>query len=162
MTNAVVYDGDTTIEEFLKKYVKNYTDYELLDTKIYVFKNGLKILNSNKYLSEKIKNHIRDNCTIRFIRKHSFHYEPQLMSSVLKEKQNDWNFGYYIDYFNNEQKNPSEWKAIIKGPKGSIYEGGFYMQKIIFPEYYIFLNESKPTIYFMNKINFGGCWKYAY
>ena len=151
-TNAVAYDGDETIEAFLKKYVKDHTNYESLDTKIYVFKNGLKILNSNKYLSEKIKNHIRDNCTIRFIRKHSFHYGPQLMSSVLKEKQNDRNFGYYIDYFNNEQKNPSEWKAIIEGPKGSIYEGGFYMLKIIFPEYYIFPNESKPTIYIMNKI----------
>ena len=152
-TNAVAYDGDETIEAFLKKYVKDHTNYESLDTKIYVFKNGLKILNSNKYLSEKIKNHIRDNCTIRFIRKHSFHYGPQLMSSVLKEKQNDRNFGYYIDYFNNEQKNPSEWKAIIEGPKGSIYEGGFYMIKIIFPsEYYQFPNESKPTIYFINKI----------
>ena len=153
VTNDVAYDGDATIEEFLKKYVKDHTDYESLNTKIYVFKNGLKILNSNRYLSEKIKNHIRDNCTIRFIRKHSFHYGPQLMSSVLKEKQNDRNFGYYIDYFNNEQKNPSEWKAIIEGPKGSIYEGGFYMLKIIFPsEYYLFGNGSQITIYFINKI----------
>ena len=104
VTNDVAYDGDATIEAFLKKYVKDHTYYESLDTKIYVFKNGLKILNSNKYLSEKIKNHIRDNCTIRFIRKHSFHYGQQLMSSVLKEKQNDRNFGYYIDYFNNLPK----------------------------------------------------------
>ena len=153
VTNAVAYDGDETIEAFLKKYVKDHADFLSLDTRIYVFKNGLKILNSNKFLSEKIKNHIGNNCTISFIRKKSLSYWPQLMSSVLKEKQNDRNFGYYIDYFNNEQKNPSEWKAIIEGPKGSIYEGGFYMLKIIFPsEYYPFPNESKLTIYFINKI----------
>ena len=152
VTNDVAYDGDATIEAFLKKYVKDHTDYESLDTKIYVFKNGLKILNSNKYLSEKIKNHIRDNCTITFLRKQSIK-GLYLMSSVLKDKQNDRNFGYYIDYFNNEQKNPSEWKAIIEGPKGSIYEGGFYMLKIIFPsEYYQYPNGSKLTIYFINKI----------
>ena len=86
VTNDVAYDGDATIEEFLKKYVKDYIDFESLDTKIYVFKKGFKILNSNKYLSEKIKNYIRDNYTIRFIRKQSFHYGPKLMSSVLKEK----------------------------------------------------------------------------
>ena len=154
VTNAVAYDGDATIEAFLKKYVKDYTDLESLDTKICVFRNGLKILNSNKYLSEKIKNHIRDNCTITFLRKQNIHTGMILMSSLLKEKQNDRNFGYYIDYFNNEQKNPSEWKAIIEGPKGSIYEGGFYMLKIIFPsDYYPFDYESKKiTIYFINKI----------
>ena len=74
MTNAVVYDGDATIEEFLKKYVKNYTDYESLDTKIYVFKNGLKILNSNKYLSEKISTLIAEGAQITFLRKMGLRY----------------------------------------------------------------------------------------
>ena len=110
-------------------------------------------MNSKKFISQKIKECIPDGGRINFIRKKDLNYGPQLLSRVLKEKQNDRNFGYYIDYFNKEQKNPSEWKAIIEGPKGSIYEGGFYMLKIIFPsEYYQFPEESKPSIYFMNKI----------
>ena len=154
MTHVFSYDGNATIETFLKEYVKNYTNYETLDTKIYVFKNGLKVLNSKKFISQKIKECILDGGRINFIRKKGLIWgHPQLLSEVLKEKQNDRNFGYYIDYFNKEQKNPSEWKAIIEGPKGSIYEGGFYMLKIIFPsEYYQFPKESKPSIYFMNKI----------
>ena len=74
VTIAVAYDGDATIEEFLKKYVKDHTDYESLDTKIYVFKNGLKILNSNKFLSEKISKHIAEGAQITFLRKIGLHY----------------------------------------------------------------------------------------
>ena len=74
VTNAVAYDGDATIEAFLKKYVKDHTNYESLDTKIYVFKNGLKILNSNKFLSEKISTHIREGAQITFLRKMGLHY----------------------------------------------------------------------------------------
>ena len=74
VTIAVAYDGDATIEEFLKKYVKDHTDYESLDTKIYVFKNGLKILNSNKYLSEKISTLIAEGAQITFLRKMGLRY----------------------------------------------------------------------------------------
>ena len=79
VTNAVSYDGDATIEAFLKQYVKDHTDYESLDTKIYdtkiyVFKNGLKVLNSKKYLSEKISTHIIDGAQITFLRKMGLHY----------------------------------------------------------------------------------------
>ena len=74
VTNDVAYDGDATIEAFLKQYVKDHTDYETLDTKIYVFKNGLKVLNSNKFLSEKISTHIREGARITFLRKMGLHY----------------------------------------------------------------------------------------
>ena len=74
VTNAVAYDGDALIETFLKEYVKKYTDYESLDTKIYVFKNGLKILNSNKYLSEKISTLIAEGAQITFLRKMGLRY----------------------------------------------------------------------------------------
>ena len=74
VTNAVTYDGNALIETFLKEYVKKYTDYESLDTKIYVFKNGLKVLNSRKFLSEKIGTHIMDGAQITFTRKMGLHY----------------------------------------------------------------------------------------
>jgi hypothetical protein len=74
VTNPVAYDEDVIIQTFLKEYVKKYTNYESLDTKIYVFKNGLKILNSQKYLNEKIGTHIKDGAQITFLRKMGLHY----------------------------------------------------------------------------------------
>ena len=74
VTNPVAYDGDEIIETFLKEYVKKYTEYESLDPKIYVFKNGLKILNSKKFLSDKIGAHINEGAQIRFLRKMGLHY----------------------------------------------------------------------------------------
>ena len=61
VTNPVAYDEDVIIQESL-------------DTKIYVFKNGLKILNSQKYLNEKIGTHIKDGAQITFLRKMGLHY----------------------------------------------------------------------------------------
>lgn len=74
VTNPVAYDGDAIIENFLKEYVKKYTNFESLDTKIYVFKNGLKVLNSKKFLSEKIGTHIADGAQITFLRKMGLRY----------------------------------------------------------------------------------------
>ena len=74
VTNPVAYDGDEIIETFLKEYVKKYTEYESLDPKIYVFKNGLKILNSKKFLSDKIGAHINEGAQITFLRKMGLHY----------------------------------------------------------------------------------------
>lgn len=74
VTNNVAYDENEIIEKFLKEYVKKYTDYESLDPKIYVFKNGLKVLNSKKFLSEKIGTHIKDGAEITFLRKMGLRY----------------------------------------------------------------------------------------
>ena len=153
MKNKFTYDGNVIIETFVKEYLKKFPKYEFLYKEEYVFKIGAKILNSNKYLSKKLNECIKDGSEIHLVKRHMLGNGLQPLNEILKEKQNDRNFGYYIDYFSKEQKNPSEWKAIIEGPKGSIYEGGFYMIKIIFPsEYYQFPYESKPYIYFMNKI----------
>ena len=73
-TIPFTYDEDTIMETFIKDYLKKYTDYESLDTKIYVFKSGLKILNSKKYLSEKIGTHISEGSQVTFLRKMGLHY----------------------------------------------------------------------------------------
>lgn len=140
------------IEDFLRDYMKH--EYlESLNTKFYLFTFGTKILNNKRFLSKKINECIFNGSQIKMIRKKNICYGPIPLNKILEEKQNDADFGYYIDYFNKEHKNPSEWKAIIRGPKGSIYENGFYIIKIIFPyNYYPFPDESKPSIYFMNKI----------
>ena len=46
--NSVSYDGNMKIKDFMTNYVKKFTDLETLDTKIYIFKSGTKILNSKK------------------------------------------------------------------------------------------------------------------
>ena len=46
--NAVSHDGNMKIKDFMTNYVKKFTDLETLDTKIYIFKSGTKILNSKK------------------------------------------------------------------------------------------------------------------
>jgi ubiquitin-protein ligase len=71
------------------------------------------------------------------------------MEKLLNEKKNDLNFGYDVDYYDEKEKNPFEWKVLLEGTQGSIYEGGFYMLKVIFPKNY---PKSKPSAYFLNKI----------
>ena len=51
-------------------------------------------------------------------------------------KKNDLNFGYEVDYFDKKEKNPFWLKILLEGVQGSIYEGGFYILKVIFPKSY--------------------------
>lgn len=51
--------------------------------------------------------------------------------------------------FKMNDNNPMEWRTILEGSEGSIYENGYYMLKIVFPEDY---PNSKPSVQFLNKI----------
>lgn len=75
-------------------------------------------------------------------------FTEESMKKLLNKVQNDKNFRYDVDYFESENK-PFEWKALLEGTQGSIYEGGFYMVKLIFPRSY---PKSRPSAYFLNKI----------
>ena len=44
------------------------------------------------------------------------------METLLNEKKNDLNFGYDVDYYDEKEKNPFEWKVLLEGTQGSIYE----------------------------------------
>lgn len=65
--------------------------------------------------------------------------------------QNDANCKYDLSFYNEKdpESNPYEWKTILEGAQGSIYEDGYYMVKIVFGENY---PEEKPQIIFLNKI----------
>ena len=76
--NAVSYDGNMKIKDFMTNYVKKFTDLETLDTKIYIFKSGLKILNYKKYLDEEIGKHVQDGLRIEFVRKIGLHYSNNI------------------------------------------------------------------------------------
>ena len=71
------------------------------------------------------------------------------MKALLNKYQNDPTCRYDLAYFSETNENPFEWKAILEGTQGSIYEDGFYMIKIIFDTNY---PESRPSVYFLNKI----------
>lgn len=69
--------------------------------------------------------------------------------TLLNKLQNDQNNRFDFDYFSEKNKNPFEWKVVLEGSQGSIYENGYYMIKIIFNENY---PSSCPSVCFMNKI----------
>ena len=71
------------------------------------------------------------------------------LKALLNKFQNDPTCRYDLGYFSETNENPFEWKAILEGTQGSIYEDGFYMIKIVFTQNY---PENRPNIYFLNKI----------
>lgn len=61
----------------------------------------------------------------------------------------DENGCYFIDYWDDKEENPFEWKAVLNGPIGTPYEGGYYKLKITFEKNF---PKSKPNIKFITKI----------
>lgn len=72
--NSVSCKDDIDAEKFMLDYVTKYTDYVTLDTKIYIFKVGIKIINSNKYLKTKLRDLLQNGSLVNFIRKQGLHY----------------------------------------------------------------------------------------
>ena len=71
------------------------------------------------------------------------------IKTLLNKLQNDCNCKYDFDYFDEKKKDPYQWKTVLEGSQGSIYEDGYYMIKIVFTEDY---PEVTPSITFLNKI----------
>ena len=69
--------------------------------------------------------------------------------ALLYKLQNDPYNTFNLDYFNEKNPNPYEWKAVLEGTIDSIYEGGYYMIKIVFNENY---PNQRPRVYFLNRI----------
>ena len=74
---------------------------------------------------------------------------PESMKALLNKIQNDPHSRFNVEYYSEKEKNPFIWKVLFEGTLGSIYEGGFFMVKIVFSSNY---PESIPSAYFMNKI----------
>lgn len=83
----VSYDSSMIIRDFLLDYLKKYTDYVSLDTKIYVFRVGIKILNSNKFINGKIGELIREGSIVTFQRKQDVHYSGGFMTIDVSKNQ---------------------------------------------------------------------------
>lgn len=61
----------------------------------------------------------------------------------------DENGCYFVDYWDEKVENPFEWKAVINGPIGTPYEGGYYKLKISFSENF---PTSGPKVVFITKV----------
>ena len=70
----VSYDSSISVRDFLLDYLKNNTYYVTLDTSVYTFQFGGKLLNSKKFIDKKLGDLIRQGGTINFVRKKDMCY----------------------------------------------------------------------------------------
>lgn len=70
----VSYDGEWTCEQFMRDFTKKNTNYESIDQNVYTFKVQTKFLNSEKFKSRKLKEIIRDQQIVNFVRKQNMSY----------------------------------------------------------------------------------------
>ena len=73
-TIQVSYDENITCENFMLDYLKKHTNYVSLDSNVYTFKVGMKILNTPRFLKKPIKEILRANMKVTFIRKKGLSY----------------------------------------------------------------------------------------
>ena len=73
----------------------------------------------------------------------------EYMEQLLNQYQNDSQCRFDFDYYSEKNPNPFQWKVLLEGLQGSIYEGGYYMVKIDFSSSY---PSSRPALCFLNKI----------
>ena len=71
---SVKYDGDMTIENFIKNYLKSNANYESLDPSIFSFYLGTKMLNSPRFLQKKLKDVIQNGVSVTLVRKYEYNY----------------------------------------------------------------------------------------
>ena len=71
------------------------------------------------------------------------------LMELLNDLQNDENCRFCLDYWDEENKNPFEWKLLLEGKQETLYENGYFLIKIKFTENY---PEIMPTVYFKTKI----------
>lgn len=71
------------------------------------------------------------------------------LDDLLNDLQNDENCRFCLDYWDEEEKNPFEWKLLLEGKQQTFYENGYFILKIEFTDNY---PETMPTIYFKTKI----------
>ena len=72
--NNVSYDASITIRDFILDYLAKNCDNVSLDTKVFVFKIGLKVLNSRLFLDVKLGDVIRKDSTVTVHRKKGIYY----------------------------------------------------------------------------------------
>jgi hypothetical protein len=70
----VKYDSEMTVENFILNFTKNNTNYQSTDKNIYTFKCNSKFLNSPNFMKKQLKDLIRNEQVINFVRKKNMTY----------------------------------------------------------------------------------------
>lgn len=70
----VEYSGEMTCEQFILDFTKKYTNHQSSDPDIYTFKASGKILNSNSFKYKQLKDIIKDQQIVSFVRKKNISY----------------------------------------------------------------------------------------
>ena len=71
-TKSVSYDGEITIESFIRDYLQKYTN--LVSLSDYTFSFGSKVLNMPRFLNKKLKDMIQAGSSVTLVRKNDLHY----------------------------------------------------------------------------------------
>ena len=70
----VTYSGEITCEAFILDFTRKNTNLQTLDPNVYAFKAGCKIINSPTIKNKKLKDIIRDQQIVYFVRKKNMTY----------------------------------------------------------------------------------------
>ena len=95
-TINVSYDKNITLEAFMKDFLSKHTDYVTLDTNVYTFKLGLKVLNSPKWIHRQLGDIIPPGGKVTLIRKRDVHYSGPITFTDVS-KNNILNRGFSPD-----------------------------------------------------------------
>lgn len=71
---SVSYDASITIKDFIRDYLAKKSYYVTLDTNVYIFKFGVKILNSQRCLDKLLKDVIQTDSIVYFTKKKEIQY----------------------------------------------------------------------------------------
>ena len=71
---SVKYNGNMTIENFIKDYLKNNANYQSMDSSVFSFMLGAKCLNANRFLSKKVSELIQNGSSVTLVRKYEYNY----------------------------------------------------------------------------------------
>lgn len=70
----VTYSGEITCENFILDFTKNNTNLQTSDPNIYTFKASGKIINGPVFKYKKLKDIIKDQQIVYFVRKKNINY----------------------------------------------------------------------------------------
>lgn len=77
-TKSLTYNGEKTIEDFIRDYLTKNTNLVSLSTSDYTFSFGSKVLNTSRFLNKKIKDIIQNGASLTLVRKHDLHYSNSI------------------------------------------------------------------------------------
>ena len=81
----VNYNGEMTCEAFILDFTKSHTSLQTTDPNVYTFKASGKIINSPAFKHKKLKDIIKEQQIVYFVRKQNMNY-----SKILTRKYYRW------------------------------------------------------------------------